>query len=585
MTANDFAAKYLQPYKVKGDELVPDLCPFCHGGQGRDKHTFALNRANLTYNCRRGGCAVRGHFVALCRHFGEVAEGDGLERQRPAVKAYKRPEQAPASMTDGALQYLQTRGLSAATLEAYRIGVDANGNLLFPFYDEKGEHVFNKFRPAHKVAQGERKAWREAGTKPILFGMHLCDPQDPLCITEGEIDAMSCHEAGIANAVSVPSGAEDVTWLDTCWDFLQKFECIYLFGDNDDPGREMVRRLQAKLSDHRVFVVEHAEKDANLLMYKQSKGAVLDAYMRARETPVNGLVNLADVAPLDITNTPKVLTGIRELNRMLGGFMMGDVTVWTGKRAEGKSTVLSQLMLDAIEDGKRVCAYSGELRADRYQYWADLQAAGRENLVAHKNTQEDRTVYYVNRGVRDLIHGWYSRRYWLYDNTAVLTDEESGVIQVFEKAARRYDCNVFLIDNLMTVDYGAVPERDFYLQQTRFINQLAAFANLYNVHVHLVAHPRKTNGITDSDEVSGSGNVTNRAANVIAVARTEAGSGADLMLNVLKNRWEGKTGIVQLLYDDASHRVYEPGTGQNKKYGWAVQEGFTYVNEPWPEEV
>ena len=568
MTTREFADAYLQPYKAKGDEFSPVLCPFCNGGQHRDKYTFALNVEKQTYNCRRGSCGVQGHFVELCKHFGVQADKEPVSRIWVQPKRYKQPEKKPISLSDAAMDYLQQRCISRATADDYGIGVDEQGNLQFPYYDESGVHVFNKFRAARKLGKGERKMWREVDTKPVLFGMHICNPELPLTITEGECDAMSCHESGIPNAVSVPSGAEDFTWVDTCWDFLSKFDRIYLFGDNDEPGEAMVRKLTAKLADHRIFVVKHECKDANELLYHNGIEAVFNAWGDAPEVPVSGLIRLADVASLDVRNIPKARTSIKALDNMLGGFMMGDVTVWTGKRGEGKSTVLSQCLLDSIRDGLSVCAYSGELRADRFQYWADLQAAGRDYVREYYDDYAGRYVRYVERDVREKIHEWYQDQYWLYDNTAVLNDEESSVIKIFEQAAKRYDCSVFLIDNLMTVDYGNTREKDFNLLQTRFVNQLATFANIHNVHVHLVAHPRKTSSVSDSDEVSGTGNITNRAANVISVNRDGTENGGGTILRVLKNRWEGTTGDVKLLYDEKSHRVYEFGVNPNAPYGW-----------------
>jgi hypothetical protein len=570
MTTRELADAYLQPYKAKGDEFAPVYCPFCHGGQNRDKYTFALNVEKQTYNCRRGSCGAQGHFVDLCRHFGVQADKDIAPKPYAPQKRYKTPEKKPVTLTDAAMGYLQQRCISRETAGAYCVGVDESGNLQFPYYDENGQHVFNKFRVARKLDKGERKMWREADTKPVLFGMNLCNPELPLCVCEGELDAMACHESGIPNAVSVPSGAEDFTWVDTCWDFLGRFDRIFLFGDNDEPGNVMIRKLTAKLADHRLYIVKHECKDANELLFRKGKTNVFDAWINAAEVPVTGLIRLADVVPLDVRNMPKARTSIKALDGMLGGFMMGDVTVWTGRRGDGKSTVLSQVLLDAIRDGRSVCAYSGELRAERFQYWTDLQAAGRDYVREYYDDYSGRTVRYLDREIRDKIHEWYQEQYWMYDNTAIINDEESGVIKIFEQAAKRYDCTVFLIDNLMTVDYGRSQEKDFNLQQTRFVNQLAAFANLHNVHIHLVAHPRKTSSVTDSDEVSGTGNITNRAANVISVNRSAPENGGGTTLKVLKNRWEGTVGDVKLFYDEKSHRTYEFGVTPNEPYGWQV---------------
>ena len=568
MTPREFADKHMYPYKVSGDELIPVYCPFCKGGQHHDKDTFALNMVEQVYKCLRGSCGVQGHFVELCRHFGEKPESD-MRSIIEIAKKYKLPAYKPHPITQQAMDYLKLRGISEETIRKYGIGVDNQGNLMFPYYSEKGEHVFTKFRLPRKLKPGESKMWRDTNTMPILYGMNLCDfEQLVLTITEGEIDALTLHECGIPNAVSVPSGTDDFTWLDTCWDFIGRFDLITIFGDNDDPGKIMIRKLLAKLGEHRIAVVEHECKDANELLYKHGKEAVLSAWVGAKEIPISGLLNLADVIPLDPRNLPKSTTSIKSLDSILGGFISGDVTVWTGKRASGKSTVLSQIMLDAVEQGLRVCAYSGELKAEQYQYWTDIQAAGSEFVIEYYDEEEDRKVRYLEPKVRDAIHEWYNRKYWLYDNRHALEDEEDGILKIFERAAKRYDCTVFLVDNLMTAQISTIQERDYLLQQTKFVNALAKFANVHSAHVHLVAHPRKTNEISDSDEVAGSANITNRAANVISVARCDMGSEYDLTMKILKNRWEGKTGEVSLIYDENSHRVYESVENGDKKYGW-----------------
>ena len=570
ITPLEFAQQFLYPYTVKGNEIVPVVCPFCHGGSHRDKHTFALNTEKQTYNCKRGSCGVQGHFTQLCKEFGIRTES---EWNRPR-HVYKPPGQKPKPVHEAAQKYLQLRGISKETAGAYRVGTDEKGNLMFPYYTDTGEHVFNKFRYPRKLRKGERKAWREADTMPVLFGMHLCDASVPLTIFEGEFDAMSGSESGLPNCVSVPSGAEDFTWLDTCWDFLQRFDCIYLYGDNDSAGCAMIQRLAAKLSDKRVFVVRHECKDANELLYRKGRDAVRDAWSHASEIPVSGLINLAEVVPLDVSKTERIRTGIGPLNQLLGGFVYGDVTVWTGRRGEGKSTMLSQVCLDAVDDGKRVCAYSGELRADRFQYWADLQAAGVPYITEYYDHAADRQTYYVKQDVRQRIHDWYSGKFWLYDNDNVddSSRESADIIRTFELAAKRYDCRLFMVDNLMTADDRNNSKENYYQQQSQFVGKLVKFAKKYNVHVHLVAHPKKTSESLDNDSISGSADITNRVANSISLTRLsdekKAAAGCDVSMKILKNRWEGQLGTVGLNYDKVSRRLYVPSDGNTFQYGW-----------------
>lgn len=579
-----FADRYLRPYKVKNDEIIPDLCPYCKGGQHRDKGTFALNISKLTFNCQRGKCGKTGTFRQLCADFGEEADRMDVWNVHKQQRVYKKPETKVNPLQEKARDYLKLRKISERTMEAYKIGCDDKGNIVFPYY-RNGELVFVKFRPARKIEKGERKMWREADTEPILFGMDLCGPEKPLCIFEGETDAMSGYEAGIPNCVSVPSGAEDLTWLDTCFEWLQQFKTIYLFGDNDDPGRDMIQKLIVRLSDHRLFIVHHPYKDANELLYREGPEAVKQAYDNANEVPVYGLIDLADVKPLDIRNIPSVRSGIPALDSKIGGFLMGDVSVWTGKRGEGKSTLLGQLLLEAVDSGEKVCAYSGELRADRFQYWINLQAAGQKHILSYYDPDKDRTVYYVGKEVLERIKEWYRGKFWLYDNTIADSTEETSILKVFEYAAKRYDCKVFLIDNLMTARYNTDNEQNYYRAQSNFVGQLVEFANRYNVHVHLVCHPRKTNASIESDDVSGTADITNRASNVFALEKLNEEDrlkhGCDVALRILKNRWEGVSGLIGLNYCNISRRLYVPSIGNNKVYGWESTKPTRY----WWEQI
>ena len=585
MTVHEFADKYLQPYSRKSAELIPDFCPFCHGGKSKDKQSFALNADNKTYNCKRGSCGKQGHFTELCRDFGEQADKDAPYNTNytPQVKKYKKPEIKAESAGDDIKSYLGLRKISEATIAAYKVGSDGKDNIVFPCYDEKGEHIFTKFRPARKVEKGERKSWRETNTKPILFGMHLCEFDKPLCITEGEIDAMSCYEAGIPNAVSVPSGAEDFVWLDTCWDWVRRFDKIILFGDNDAAGLEMMKKLSVKLSDKQIYIAEHEGKDANELLYRKGAASVKAAYDFAKEVPAFGLIDLASVVPLDVKNLKSVKTSIKELDRKTHGFAYGNVSVWTGKRGEGKSTLLSMILLDAIEDGVNVCAYSGELEASLFQYWVDLQAAGKNHISSYYDNSIGDDEQYVPNDIKARIHAWYSRRFWLYDNSIIEENEEASILNVFEIAAKRYDCKVFLVDNLMTANSSALSDTDFFRAQSAFVGKLVKFAIKLDVHVHLVAHPRKTsNKSLDSDDVYGSGDITNRPANVFSVKRLSEEESEkakfDIALEIKKNRLHGTLGKIGLNYCKISRRIYAASQGNYAKYGWEHQEAGAFVD-------
>jgi twinkle protein len=570
-----FARRHLYPYKIKGDEIIPTLCPICKGGQHHDKETFALNILKQTYNCRRGTCNSQGHFTQLCKEYGEEADRD-FDTYKP-VRIFKKPTTKVNKPTNQAEQYLNLRKISKATIDKLQVGCDDNGNIVFPYF-ENSEMVFVKFRPSRKVEKGERKAWREEGGKPILWGMDLCISDKPLIITEGEIDTLSCYEAGLENIVSVPSGAEDFSWVELCWDWLQQFREIILFGDSDDPGKEMIRKLSLKLSDFTIKIVEHKHKDANELLYKEGKDAIVKAIETAKEIPTNGIIDMADVTPLDITKLQVVSSGIQAFDQATGGFMLGDLSVWTGKRGEGKSTLLSQIMIESVNVDKKVCCYSGEMRADRFQYWCHLQMAGKSNITSYFDKARGKETYFVNKEITETMKRWYRGKFYLYDNNIVQNSEESSILKIFTYAVKKYDCKVFLIDNLMTARLGSNNDNDFYRQQSNFVRDLVEFAGKYNVHIHLVAHPKKTKGGLENDDISGASEITNLAHNVFSVERVEGGQ-CDVAIKILKHRWEGSKETIGLNYCKVSRRLNQPSSGTMKIYKWDSTENWSKTEE------
>lgn len=127
-----FADRHLKPYTVRGDELIPEHCPICHGGENEDKYTFAINLNEAVYVCKRGSCGARGRFEELAGRYGE-----NPELIRPASrpkKQYTLPQVEVKPLTSEIRSYFERRKISEATLNAFRIGSDSHGNIVFPFY-------------------------------------------------------------------------------------------------------------------------------------------------------------------------------------------------------------------------------------------------------------------------------------------------------------------------------------------------------------------------------------------------------------------------------------------------------------------
>ncbi|RKY34037.1 MAG: hypothetical protein DRP78_07060, partial [Candidatus Omnitrophota bacterium] len=382
------------------------------------------------------------------------------------------------------------------------------------------------------------------------------------CISiSGNCDTLALDECGIKNVVSVPSGANDLNCIVNCWDWLQKFQKIILWGDNDVAGQELVRKLLVKLEDWQCYRVISKHKDANLHLYFQGKESVVNAVKNATEVPIRDIERLSKVETLDPSKWEVIKSGIWELDNKINGFITGQVSVWTGESGSGKSVFLHQLMIESVEQNKPVCLYSGELVAGLLRYWLELNMAGEKYITIKNNS------IYVRKEIKQAMRSWYEDKLFVYSSAGSSSGEY--ILEQFGKAAKRYNCKTFLIDNLMTVSFKDSRE-GYYRQQSDFVGKVIEFSRKYDVHTHVIAHPRKTNAQITKMDISGSGDITNRAANVFLIEREK--SNYDTVLTVLKSRITGKQNIeIKLKYANNSKRFFGDTDDKQKQYSWLKQ--------------
>ena len=562
----DFASFIGAETKQKGNELFFKYCPQCHGG-GNDKDTFSVNLQTGAFKCFRASCDYHGHFVELARDFGYKLD-DEQERK------YRRLPQPKIESKPKAIEYLESRGISAEVAKRYKITTQTNNEniLVFPFYDDQGVLQFVKYRKMNFDKRFDKnKEWCEAETMPILFGMAQCEDFTRLVITEGQIDSLSLATCGIKNAVSVPTGAMGFTWLANCWDWVNKFQEVVVFGDYEKGKITLIETLEKRLQMKVKCVRPEdylCEKDANDILRKYGKDAIIHAVENAELREVKYVKRLATVEAVNLRDLPKIKTGIRPLDRVCGGLLRGHVVLLSGKRGEGKSTFMSQLVAEAIEQDNAVFVYSGELPNYHFKNWLDLQIAGANHICTVRNEYNDEEYYLTDECIKK-INAWYYDKAFIFDNSAVSDDEYEGLIKVMVDAICRYDIKLVCIDNLMTA-MDSDPNTDIYRQQSAFVKKLEKLAQQYDVAIILVAHPKKTNVAFDNDTVSGSSDITNAVSFVLNYQRADESEDFDSLLMVTKNRMNGKlmTGenAIPLYYSEKSKRI-SADPNEVKEYG------------------
>lgn len=575
----DFADRFFGDYKLRqsgqDEKLIPSLCPLCHGGtNNKDKNTFCLFLNNGTFVCKRGSCGRHGRFEDLAKELsGEEVNIRRTEWTPKSEKQFVLPSVQVFDPTEEIYQYFESRKISRETVDAMKIGSDFEGNIVFRFF-WNGVDMFHKFRRPRKPTPEEvkKKEWQESGTKQILYNMDNVVFTQPLLICEGEIDCLSLYEAGLTNVVSVPSGCDNNDWITNCYDWLEKFQTIILFGDNDAPGKRAVETWTKKLGEYRVLVVKNYPeiegtnpvrycKDANEVLYRYGESALIEMVESAEEIKTKGLIRVADVIPVDPTEVPRIRTNIPALDDAIGGLAEGCITVFTGASGNGKSTLSGLLLLNAIEQNTVCAAYSGELSAGLFQEWLLLQACGPKYIGLKWDPIRGKNIPYVPPIIQRRILDWMGDRMLLYDNDEQFVDlkQTDSIINVFTQAVRKYDARLFLIDNMMT---SVADSEDEWRAQAMFINAIKRFATHYKAHVMLISHPRKTKAGAEitKDDVSGTSSIVNLCDNAIVIKRPD--------LQILKNRLDGKQVTISCCYDGASRRIYEAAAGDKNNFSW-----------------
>lgn len=473
---------------------------------------------DLWAQCR---CLSIPQAMAEAKAFLGVRE-DRLEASRPA---YKRPQKPQCHAPKSAVKaWLNARGLTDETIAAFRIGEQVRGDAAFAVfpYLRDGELINAKYR---NVAE-KRDMRQEGGAEPCLFGWHLIEPNARrIAIAEGEIDAMTLHQVGIP-ALSVNAGAGNHQWIDSDWERLERFSEILLCYDSDEAGQKGAREVANRLGIERCRVVTFDNaKDANEYLASGADGADFDHCIRkARPFDPDELRRMADFWP-DLVEAFWPTSGERKAFpalRFAGRdedwfeFRPGELTVWTGYSGHGKSLMLNQVLIGVMAQGERMCVFSGE-----------MTPAEQCKRMARQLTGVERP----SKEYLEAARQWIFDRAWLFNLVGSASIDR--LLTVFSYGYKRYGIRHFVIDSLMMTD---VPEdgAGAMSAQKEAMRKLASFCRQHNVHLHLVAHPRKSNSRggekegPEKHDVAGSAKITDAADNVFSVWSAQKDDGEEL---------------------------------------------------------
>ena len=512
-----------------------------------------------------------------------------MPNQTPKTQEFNYPNIDKRQLGDSALQYMAQRKIEPETLAFWKVRertwhhkiedkwVD-DEVFVFPYLETtNGKLIFVSYREI--VVPGEHgfKGGCESKTKAILWGMWHIDKTKPLVITEGQLDAMSVWQAGYKNVVSIPSGSNNLNWINYCWEWLQKFPEFIVFADNDKAGLEFADKVKTRLKNVKI-VVSEKYKDANEILQDGKPKLIIQMIDDAINMTPEGIKDMARVEykSLRFRQEDGIETGFIELDSHLEDLKGGELSVICGRNGEGKSTIISQIIAHAIDKEVGVFLFSGEMSEQKVQEWLYRQIVGNNERYLQSVEGKYRTKKEPKDYVIRAIKQWHKGKFFMFDLSAEKANNLKFLLDRMQLCAQRYGVRLFCIDNLMSALHENADSLNS--DQSNFIQDLKNFATNNDVHVVLVVHPNKgkseiavkEEGNLDKNDISGTSNISNKADNIIAVERIWCETRRyDTIITCLKNRENGQRKEIRYNFSTKTLRFYNNFTPETYEYGWA----------------
>lgn len=549
-------------------------CPNTHAHKHADRDP-SMSWDNNAYQFYCFGCGMKIDMYSYYRehlnytHREVIADLLGVEDYKHSkLKSSRDKFNAElihiTEITEECIDYLKTRKLEIETIKA--MGLKSyKGAIAFPYY-RYGTVVGYKTRKP-LADPGKPKMLSIPGSKPYLFNSENVDfENDELICCEGELDCAIIWQAGFKNVVSVGAGANSVkTMIEQAEDFFKKFRTVIVFSDNDPSGEEMDRTFTELLGD-KVKLIDKklcTRKDANEEYYIHGEAKIAELIDSARlriegrrdvdKDPYKGIANVKGKF---------IPTGLKTIDEAINDFAPGCLTLITGRSNGGKTTLMKQILANAIDKGNKVYLVNGENHPEYFLNEFYQTVIGRDERFYDLVKINKRYKKEPKPEVLEQLKKWHNKKLYMFNKGESKLKKTEELLKLLEEEIKYSGHDLIIVDNMMSVLSVTAAEKNE--QQADMVQRLADLAKTNNIHIGLVTHPNKTyqkGQDMDFEQISGSSDIYNKADNIISVIRyydeENLEQGINGRIDVIKNRYYSELVKVNVFFDKETGLLLE----------------------------
>lgn len=413
----------------------------------------------------------------------------------------------------------------------------------------------------------------------IFYNIDSIKDTDSAIIVEGEIDALSFHQAGIKNVISVPNGASssnnpNLDYLDNCIEYFHNKNKIILATDSDAPGMSLREELARRIGYHKCYKVDFEDcKDANEYLQKYGSDKLKDVVSDSKisEFPIRGIITVDDVwNEVDALYTEGLQRGdttgsIREFDKKVS-FVPGHTMVITGIPNHGKSPFALMIM----------CCLS----VNRGWKWAVFSPEHKPLSIFIAKMCEMMLGKRMRQGVGFTDREKQLSRSFLNDHFFFIEPDDDNklesIISSAESLVSRKGIKGMIIDPWNKIEHNFAGDNET-MYVSKALDKIISFSQTNHVFGIIIAHPTKIRKRAGKDihevptlyDIAGSSNWFNKPDWGITFYRNfETGNNE---IYVQKAKWEhlGSNGFCEVKYNMNNGR-FSDVSSQHDNANWLV---------------